>query len=325
MISSDRSIMTIGRLATCVLLLAAAGCSANADDSAVASIDESLIYGPDNRLEYGQVLGTEFQRLANSTATMVNTANVACAGANCSLATTPWTVDPKSAGTNRLCSGVRFRAQPALGYCTGVLVGPKLIATAGHCTVVNACADTKYVFDFNADASGANAPTSVPTSSVYTCASVSTIYPTEDWALVTLDRPVPRPVMNVRYTGAPVLNTPISILGYPYGIPNKISPTGTATDVTGAISILHNIDSFAGNSGSPVFNGNTSVVEGIHVTPPASHFVLSSDASGACVTERTCPTTGCPGFSGATRVTRFSASVPLAPVLIRSALAAMSG
>jgi V8-like Glu-specific endopeptidase len=310
---------------TGALLSATLGCSADAGDGATAVVEEKLIYGPDDRLEYGQVIGTEFQRLANSTATLVGAADVTCAGANCSLTTVPWTVDPKSPGTNRLCNGVRFRGQPSLGYCTGVLVGPKLIATAGHCTTANTCANTKYVFDFNADASGANAPTSIPTSSVYTCTSISTIYPSEDWALVTLDRPVPRPIMNVRYNGGPAVNTPISMLGYPYGIPNKISPTGAATNVTGSISILHNIDSFAGNSGSPVFNAETSVIEGLHVTPPASHFVLSSDASGACVTERTCPTTGCPGFSGATRVTRFSASVPLAPVLIGSALTAMSG
>jgi hypothetical protein len=63
------------------------------------------------------------------------------------------------------------------------------------------------------------------------------------------------------------------------------------------------------------------MVEGIHVNPPVGgHFITSSDATGACLLERTCGMQGCPEFSAATRITLLSNRIPLIPALTLAAL-----
>ena len=56
--------------------------------------------------------------------------------------------------------------------------------------------------------------TAGPTDNVYQCASVTTNYPTDDWALMVLDRMVTptRPPLNVRYNAQVALNDPMTIM-----------------------------------------------------------------------------------------------------------------
>jgi V8-like Glu-specific endopeptidase len=311
------------------LALAASGCSGEAVYEDTVEVDDTLIFGTDDRLEHGQVIGTEYQYLANSTAALVDETAVNCAGGTCALTSTPWTMGKGFFGWQRLCNDVRFRGQPALAGCTGFLVAPDLIATAGHCTSFPApsCTGTAIVFGYNADASGNNAPTSAPAANVYWCMSETKVFSGgDDWALLRLDRPVPRPVLNVRY-GTPVtLNMELAVLGYPYGVPLKVSPTGQVTAVNSNTpqEFSHNIDSFGGNSGSPVFERLTGVVVGIHVRPPqyqdpeVPHWVSGTDANGGCLRERVCPTGGCPtfGYSEASRITRLAPQIPLSAALV---------
>src|SRR5690606_25377246 len=55
------------------------------------------------------------------------------------------------------CSSERFTEQPNPGMCSGFLIAPDLIATAGHCvTLDNFCEEYEWVFDYKVDeASGA--------------------------------------------------------------------------------------------------------------------------------------------------------------------------
>lgn len=311
--------LTSGMLrALCSTAAAAVLACGNAPEAVDESEDE-LIYGTDDRLQYGQVLGTPYQLWADSTAALINKAKVSCSGGNCALTTTPWTM----ANGNRLCQNVRYRGEPNPGDCTGFLVGPKLLATAGHCPVLGPpCADTKIVFGFTADASGGSVPTSVPERNVYQCISNTSKYSTttEDWSLLELDRVVEgRAPLYVRHDGTPAGGLGLAIIGYPMGIPLKVSPTGEVKSTTTGV-FYHNVESFGGNSGSPVFDRLTGLIEGIHVTPPTSHWTASTDAMGSCVKETVCPTTGCPGvspaFSGATRINLMSDKIPLTPALI---------
>lgn len=280
------------------------------------SVDE-LVYGTDDRLQYGQVLNTSYQHWADSTAMLVNTTRVSCSSGNCALTTSPWTHLPTG---ERLCQGVRYRAEPRTGDCTGFLVGPKLVATAGHCPVLGPpCASTKIVFGFTANASGGGVPSSVPQKNVYSCVSNTTGWPANDWSLFELDREVEgRSPLYVRHDSAPAVGLGLAIIGHPMGIPVKISPTGEVKSLL-TTTFKHNVESFGGNSGSPVFDRLTGMIEGIHVTPPMAHWVSSSDALGSCMTETVCATTGCvgSGFSGATRITLLADKIPLTPALIK--------
>jgi V8-like Glu-specific endopeptidase len=315
-------------------LATSAGCVTEVEENEVtARLQEKLIYGTDDRLEYGQA-SSVFRAWADSTAMLVVKNRVSCANGTCALTSQNWTKDIPTG--SRLCSGVHYRSQSTLGFslldgaggfCTGFLVAPNLIVSAAHC-LYDAwdCNMTSFVFGYTADANGGSIPTSVPQDNVYSCASVAKIVSVddyintgEDWIIYKLDRPVSkRPPLNVRHSGAVSLNQSIAMIGHPNLLPMKISPTGAVTGVSETFLFSHNIDSFEGNSGSPVFGLVSGVVEGIHVLPPpgVSHFFDSTDESGACVAETTCGTSGCPGYSGATRITRLSNYIPLTPTLI---------
>ena len=47
-----------------------------------------------------------------------------------------------------LCPSERFREQPIGSFCSGVLVAPDVIATAGHCIEGENVADIRFVFGY---------------------------------------------------------------------------------------------------------------------------------------------------------------------------------
>jgi hypothetical protein len=68
---------------------------------------------------------------------------------------------------------------------------------------------------------------------------------------------------------------------------------------------VENLDAYPGNSGSPVFNSTTHVVEGLQVRGKKNSFVKQ----GECFVSRVCPDTGCSG--GLTvRTTEFARFIP---------------
>ncbi len=118
-----------------------------------------------------------------------------------------------------LCKGERFYGQPTASVnCTGFLVGPDLILTAGHCMVrdnyeteneVTAqCSDFIWVFDYKYQDHD-KIDKFFPKENVYKCKEVvkgkftyshsrrtkELIYG-DDYALVRLDRSVPRPFLS---------------------------------------------------------------------------------------------------------------------------------
>ena len=150
--------------------LATVACSSYVGDEDTRTVTEPMIYGTDSFLEYGQVVGTAEQRWADSTAAIIGpqsgiVTGVQCSGGTCNLITSPWVMNPATGV--RICEGVRFKYQPQLARCSGVLVGPSLVATVAHCYTNQVCSDgPTIVFGFVADASG-NAPSTLPASNVF--------------------------------------------------------------------------------------------------------------------------------------------------------------
>lgn len=177
-----------------------------------------------------------------------------------------------------LCPGERFYGQPALAFCTGFLVGEDLVATAGHCIKKDGCANTRFVFGFAVKEPGEIPAGLGPESDAYDCKEVivSRFTPKsrdDDMALVRLDRPVrgrkPLPLNTsgvLAAEGAPVIT-----IGHFLGVPLKISLNGY---VRKSVSLpaeysqtwfATSLDTFPGNSGGPVINPATGLVEGINV------------------------------------------------------------
>ena len=112
-----------------------------------------------------------------------------------------------------------------------------------------------------------------------------------DWALVQLDRPVTgHKPLKVRTTGKIGDKQSLFVIGHPTGLPQKYAPRAKVRDNTPAAFFVANLDTYGGNSGSPVFNSSNRVVEGILVRGE-SDFV----SNGSCFVSLVCPTTGCRG------------------------------
>jgi len=157
-------------------------------------------------------------------------------------------------------------------FCSGFLVAEDIVVTAGHCYDESDIANTRFVFGFvMLDAT--TPETVVNANQVYSGIEVISQVLTdtaEDYAVVRIDRPVTAPgavPLEFRQSGTIAIGTQIGVIGHPTGLPTKIA-FGEQTTVRGnseSAIFTANLDTYGGNSGSPVFDAATGVVEGILV------------------------------------------------------------
>ncbi len=242
-----------------------------------------------------------------------------------------------------LCEGERFADQPVGPFCSGFLVAPDLVLTAGHCVASEAaCEMIRFVFGFSVKKEG-EYPRGAPGDQVYACRSVvargyvegpvtgggfggGTYSPTRrkiepypdptppqpaslpDWALIRLDRSVPdHAPLRINRTGYIEPGAPILIIGHPAGLPTKIAGNAVARDVQDLNRFTTTLDSFHGNSGSPVLNARTLEVEGILVDGESDYdYPYGEDR---CARVKTCALNGCSG-EGATKIAAVAPYIP---------------
>jgi hypothetical protein len=89
---------------------------------------QKTIYGPDRRKDFYEIQDPKELTVANSVVALVPAGKFQESQSSIKLI-------GKSLGEEeKLCSGEHYFEQPAfVAYCTGFVVGPDLIATAGHC------------------------------------------------------------------------------------------------------------------------------------------------------------------------------------------------
>jgi hypothetical protein len=304
----------------------------------VAQADSAIIYGVDNRVEYLNAT-TEERQWADSVALLVSR-NIGCFGApaTCVIPQDPPSMNNPATNDSvvGLCPNERFgptllqplgQMRASNGFCSAFLVGPNLLATAGHCligergTLAEAqavCDSSAAMFDFKADVYG-NAPIGLPRDRLFTCKKVLVAeYSTvggRDFAVFTVDSVVPgRKPLPIRRTKKKVArDTPVTLVGYPLALPLKVaSGAKTFGDFLGT-STWVNIDSFPGNSGGPVFNQTTGVVEGVQSGSydRADVVFSTNDVGAACMRPFTCAESGCNGkVELATAPRLFAPQVP---------------
>lgn len=181
------------------------------------------------------------------------------------------------------CANERFREQPTLMSCTGFLVSKDLLVTAGHCMTSNFdCSGNKWVFGFT------QGMDKIPASSVYNCKEVVSqeqisipFLGTTDYAVIRLDREVTdRTPLKFRTSGKIRSKSPVLVIGHPMGLPLKIADNATVKGTFGK-TFKADLDTYGGNSGSPVFNAKTGLVEGVLVQGAAD-----MDYQGTCSASR---------------------------------------
>jgi V8-like Glu-specific endopeptidase len=282
-------------------------------------MEAKVIYGTDDRQDLYQVQDTRVQNIARSTVALMKKTTVKMNA----LSKNARLVAAKFADAMQLCDDEPFREQLSAGFCSGSLVGPDLVLTAGHCARnQKACDDMKIVFDFavqNAPSrftnrwAGANAAgiTEVPKNSVYGCKQImgrKEEMSGADWAVIKLDRPVTdRPYLHVRRQGGIAAKDGVTVIGYPSGIPLKVAGNSSVRRVTTDGYFVTDLDTYGGNSGSAVFNSQTWDIEGILVRGD-NDFVRK----GKCNVSNVCRQGDCRG-EDVTKVSEALAHIPGTP------------
>lgn len=198
------------------------------------------------------------------------------------------------------CPEERFTAQPAPGDCTGFLIAPDLLLTAGHCAELSGfCEDYEWAFDFKLSRESKRAPESLPESSVFSCHRVIrrelNLSLGLDYALVQLDRRVKgREPLELHRGVSDSKKRSLTVVGSPSGLPLKVSSQGKVRDDRHPFFFVSTLDTYKGNSGSPVFNASTGLVEGVLVRGE-DDFVPDHDRM--CLKSKRCAGDECQGES----------------------------
>ncbi|MDA8244214.1 MAG: serine protease [Elusimicrobia bacterium] len=227
---------------------------------------DKVIYGVDDRLDYFQA-APDMRKLADSVVSLWRASEVTPAAGGFRLSTENY---GESMG---LCQDEPFREQPIGAFCSGSLVGPDLVMTAGHCIRSEEdCSGTKFVFGFALKSAG-DAPSGAASRDVYSCKTIVKRYLNEsygalgpDFALVRLDRPAEgRQPLGINRGAGPAKGDPMFVVGHPSGLPVKVAGGATVRDPSPDGYFVANLDTYGGNSGSPVFSARTGQIEGILV------------------------------------------------------------
>ncbi|MEE9398029.1 MAG: serine protease [Methylococcales bacterium] len=229
------------------------------------------IYVQDNRFDVYLAKGA-VREAARSTAALISAAHLEKQGndyvinKNLTLQDAGW------------CASEPFASQPIMANCTAFLVDKNILVTAGHCLRPGAgqivsLQDLYVVFGFQMNSKN-QAQTRFPASDVYRMKKELEVKKnqSEDWAVVELDRPVVGRSIFDFEADEIVEGTGLTIFGYPNGLPLKIADGGMVkrNDYNKNI-FATDLDSYQGNSGSPVLNAEALkqgrfVVEGILVS-----------------------------------------------------------
>lgn len=183
------------------------------------------------------------------------------------------------------CEGERFGNQHTGGWCSGFVVGPDVIVTAGHCGETEAeIQETAYIFGFRVASADDPGTTIFTKDQVYFGEELIAhdLSGSGDFAVVRVDRVITAPgasPLPVRQSGSIGLGMNVGVIGYPSGLPVKIA-FGIDTVIMKDQDpwLLANLDTYGGNSGSAVFNSEGQV-EGILVRGARDYDI---DHENAC-------------------------------------------
>jgi V8-like Glu-specific endopeptidase len=180
-------------------------------------------------------------------------------------------------GSNKLkmkapvCDDNPWKEYNALGTCSATLVAPDKLLTAGHCISKHAwdCVQKSYVFDARQDFYTNSKMQYFTEDQIYHCKSVIAhkldANTGMDYAIVQLDRKVSRTPINLYSYEKSEEKEGIFMIGHPLGLGSMTSDTGAVRSVEDENFYVGAIDSFAGNSGAPVFKSDSLSITGMLV------------------------------------------------------------
>ncbi len=220
-----------------------------------------VVYDEDNRLDTIDASSAAHMRAATSSAALIHQDNIKLNGNVATLVGRPL------GEAFHLCSDQRFFKQiGTVATCSGVLVAPDIIATAGHCMESkDRCTRHHWVFDFKIK-NKKDASVTVPSDNVYRCKEIIErgLNDNEDFALVRLDRNVTDRLPITVASQEAKVGDKLVLIGHPSGLPQKIADKGVVLNFEGNF-FRATLDAFANNSGSGVFDSVSGYLVGLLV------------------------------------------------------------
>jgi hypothetical protein len=276
------------------------GCALDASTDDGSGSGKGDVWGTDDRMERYELSTQQMRDVAKS-----SLATVIARDLRIDESRGVWSANdaPTLQTDQRLCDGQRFADQPVLADCSATLIAPDIALTAGHCFEASDCSGILLVLDYAYDAP-ARDPMSVahalPTANVFRCAEMLAWKFTadedpafgHDYALLRLDRPAGRPPVRIDWDSPRLQNEPIYVMGYPAGIPLKISPGKILDAVSSPIFFEHDADVLGGTSGGGVFDRH-GALRALHSGSSGKRYVPGPSGScnvvAECGANATCP------------------------------------
>lgn len=237
------------------------------------------IYGQDNRKEMYQIDDPRIRELMRSTAVQIRRDNFSFIDQQMTIS-----YDQTVGAENSLCLDQLFVDQINPGECSGFLIAPDLLVTAGHCVRDESeCRQYRWLFDFSYESPDKNVSLINP-NSLHSCAEIVAQEfqsgKQDDYAVIRLSPPVTdRRPLSFRRDGEISIGESVFVIGYPLGIPAKFADGAVVQKNGSRYYFTTNLDTFVVNSGSAVFNANTLELEGILVRGGRD---LKFDSIGQC-------------------------------------------
>jgi secreted trypsin-like serine protease len=257
-----------------------------------ANYAPNVIYGADNRQDIYKVSDPYIQDLSESIVALFESKYLS------------YNEDSKSyqiLGSTygeefHLCQSERFYSQPSAAFCSGFLIAPNQVLTAGHCiTNESDCAQTKLVFGYSIPQED-QIPQYISAKNIFECHQIiarSTKEEGLDFTLIELNRTVKNrsPLAVDQSQSAVRVGKKLSVLGHPSGLPMKYADNAKVrkNDINMPY-FTANLDIAGGNSGSPVFDTDGLLVLGI-VSSGEKDFVSLGD----CNVQKQCTNASCSG------------------------------
>jgi V8-like Glu-specific endopeptidase len=243
--------------------------------------DLDAIYGADDRELITDKTSSHIKNLAKSVALIVSMDVL-------DIGYFRTSIKASTLKTNlKMCMGEKFVTRPSVSACTGFLVAPDIVATAGHCFQNEEdCATKKIIFDIDSRNQTRNGYV-VLSHNVYSCKEIikSEISDESDYALIRLDHASRRLPLKLNLSQKKIADdASIFMIGHPFGLPLVLSKNALVNNNSDATIFKTDLDSFEGNSGSPVFNSKTFKVEGILVNGQED---LVLDSNRGCYRNKT--------------------------------------
>jgi len=261
---------------------------------------QKSLYGPDRRKEFYEIQDPVQLTVVNSVGALVDSDHFLESPAGVDLSGDSLGNDKKL----NLCSGAHYETEPEISYCTAFVVGPDLVATAGHC-VPRILDHVRLVFGYRAIRPHADSQIvrKISKTQVYKISDVVQCRDNEplkqndkckgdgqggrtlDYALLRVDRKIPDHLpLPLDTTNGVAKQDELYVVGYPLGLPMKLADQGLVRDISSVGYFVSNLDTFAGNSGSPVMLAGTLTVEGILVRGDNDFWY-----QGSCQVPLVCP------------------------------------